>query len=119
MAEEEIKGELVGEVFTYFSHVEVAGIKVTGTMRVGDKIRIKGATTDFEQTIDSMQIERQEVQEAKAGDSIGIKVKDKVRGGDKVYVVERKQTGETTAKKSPAEETTVKKRGRPRKIKQL
>jgi len=88
MAEEEIKGELIGEVFTYFSKVSVAGIKLSGTLKVGDKVRIKGATTDFEITIDSMQIEREEVQEAKAGDSIGIKVPDKVRGGDKIYKIE-------------------------------
>ncbi|MBL7100837.1 MAG: translation elongation factor-like protein [Nanoarchaeota archaeon] len=84
---EKIKGKIVGEVFTYFSKVGVAGIKLTAVLKVGDKIRIKGATTDFEQTVDSMQIEREEVPKAKKGDSIGIKVKDKVRGGDKVYKV--------------------------------
>ncbi len=86
--EEEIKGEVIGEVFTYFSHVSVAGIKLSGTLKVGDKIRIKGHTTDMEITVESMQIERKEVEEAKKGDSIGIKVPDKVRDGDKVYKVE-------------------------------
>ncbi|MBM3199416.1 translation elongation factor-like protein [Candidatus Woesearchaeota archaeon] len=85
---EETSGELVGEVFTYFSKVGVAGIKVTGTIRKGDRLKFKGATTDFEITVDSMQVERQEVEEANAGDSIGLKVPDKVRGGDKVYKVE-------------------------------
>lgn len=85
MAEEEIQGEQVGEVFTYFSKVGVAGIKLSGTLKVGDKIRIKGATTDFEQTLDSIQVDRNEIEEAKEGDKIGIKVKDRVREGDKVY----------------------------------
>ncbi len=85
---EEIQGEEVGEVFTYFGKVGVAGINLKANLKVGDRIRIKGATTDFEQTVDSMQIDRKEVEEANSGDSIGIKVKDKVRGGDKVYKVE-------------------------------
>jgi len=77
----------VGEVFTYFSKVGVAGIKLTGTLNVGDKVHIKGATTDFEQAVDSMQIDRQPVQSAGSGDSIGVKVNDVVRPGDKVYKV--------------------------------
>lgn len=78
--------EEVGEVFTYFSKIGVAGIKITkGKLRVGDKIRIKGATTDFEQVVESMQIEKTPVEEAEAGQSVGIKVKEKVRKGDKVY----------------------------------
>lgn len=77
----------VGEVFTFFSKVEVAGIKLTDTLNVGDKIHVKGSTTDFEQTVDSMQIDREPVQTAGKGDSIGIKVVDRVRPGDKVYKV--------------------------------
>jgi putative protease len=85
--EEEMKQ--VGEVFTYFSKVGVAGVKVTnGTLKVGNKIKIKGATTDMELTINSMQINRENVEEAKEGDEIGIKVEDRVRPGDKVYLVE-------------------------------
>lgn len=117
---EEIKGELIGEVFTYFSHVSVAGIKLSGTLKVGDKIRIKGATTDFEIPVDSMQIERNPVEEAKAGDSIGIKVPDKVRGGDKVYKVEGEAKTEKEAECSccePKTEPPKKKRGRPPKKK--
>ncbi len=110
---EEIKGELVGEVFTYFSQVGVAGIKISGTIKVGDKIRIKGATTDFEMKVDSMQVERQPVEEAKPGDSIGIKVPDKVRGGDKVYKIEFKAEAEAETKT----EAPKKKRGRPAKKK--
>ena len=56
-------------------------------MKVGDTIQVKGATTDFNQEIDSMQVDHNSVEEAKAGDAIGLKVKDKVREHDKVYKV--------------------------------
>ncbi|MBI5253611.1 MAG: translation elongation factor-like protein, partial [Euryarchaeota archaeon] len=61
--------EEVGKVFTYFSKVGVAGIKLSGTLSVGDNIRIKGATTDFEQKVESMQIEHASVQKAESGTS--------------------------------------------------
>ena len=82
MAEKEI-----GKVLTYFSHVEVAAIKLKAKLKVGDKIHIKGSTTDFEKKVDSMQIERKDVKEAKKGDHIGIKVPEKVRPNDKVLLV--------------------------------
>ncbi|MAG38188.1 translation elongation factor-like protein [Candidatus Pacearchaeota archaeon] len=84
---EESLGKEVGEVSDYFSHVEVAALKVSGKISVGDKIRIKGHTTDFEQTIDSMQIDRKDVESVKKGDDVGIKVSDRVRKHDKVYLV--------------------------------
>jgi translation elongation factor EF-1alpha len=77
----------IGEVFSYFSHIGVAALKITAGLKVGDKIHIKGHTTDFEQTIDSIQIEHNSIEKAKKGDDIGIKVADKVRPGDKVYLV--------------------------------
>lgn len=77
----------VGEVSTFFSQVNVAAIKLSDKLKVGDRIHIKGYTTDFEQTIDSIQVERKPLKEAKKGDHIGIKVKEKVRPNDKVYVV--------------------------------
>ena len=82
MAEKEI-----GTVSGYFSHVEVAAIKLTGKLKVGDKIHIKGHTTDFEIKVGSIQIEKESVKEAKKGDHIGIKVPDKVRPNDKVFLV--------------------------------
>jgi translation elongation factor EF-1alpha len=78
----------VGEVFDYFARVEVAAVKVTGRFKVGDSIRIKGATTDFMQQVGSMQIHNKAVEEAKPGDDIGIKVIERVRKHDKVYAVE-------------------------------
>jgi translation elongation factor EF-1alpha len=80
--------EEVGKVQSYFRKIDVAAINiVAGTLSVGDTIRIKGHTTDFTQTVDSMQIEHEQVQTAKPGDSIGIKVKEPVRDHDTVYKV--------------------------------
>lgn len=82
MAEEEI-----GKVMDFFARPVVAGIDLTATLRVGEKIHITGATTDLELTVGSMQINNVSVDEAKAGDQIGVKVPDRVRRGDKVYKV--------------------------------
>lgn len=79
--------ERVGVVRDYFARVGVAGIDLESTIRVGDTIHIKGHTTDLELPVESIQIEHQQVDEAKAGDAIGIKVPDRCRGGDVVYKV--------------------------------
>jgi putative protease len=75
----------VGRVLHFFGHINVAVIEVTDTILVGDKILIKGPTTDIEQTIDSMEIEHAKVKQATAGQSIGMKVKGRVRESDTVY----------------------------------
>jgi translation elongation factor EF-1alpha len=77
----------VGKVSDFFAHVVVAGIDMTGTLKVGDKIHIKGHTTDIEMDVTSMQIDNNNVTEAKKGDSVGIKVPERVRPGDIVYKV--------------------------------
>ena len=82
MAEKE-----VGKVSDFFAHPVVAGIDMTGSMKVGDNIHIKGHTTDIEMVVNSMQIDNQVVDKAKKGDSVGVKVPDRVRAGDTVYVV--------------------------------
>jgi translation elongation factor EF-Tu-like GTPase len=79
--------ELVGTVTDFFAHPVVAGIELTGTLKVGDKIHIKGHTSDLELVVNSMQIDRVDVSQAKVGDSVGIKVSERVRRGDKVYIV--------------------------------
>ena len=83
----EAEAKEIGKVSGYFSQVSVAAIKLTGSLKIGDKVHIKGATTDFEVPVKSMQIERKEVKTAKKGDHIGIKVPDKVRPNDKVFLV--------------------------------
>jgi len=79
--------EIIGKVSDFFAHPGVAGIELTAALKVGDKIRIKGHTTELEMTVDSMQIDNAQVTEAKAGDSIGVKVSDRVRSGDSVYKI--------------------------------
>ncbi len=79
--------EVIGTVSDFFARPVVAGIELTAALKVGDKIQIKGHTTELEMTVDSMQIDNAAVTEAKAGDSIGVKVSDKVRSGDKVYKI--------------------------------
>ena len=77
----------IGKVSSYFSHVGVAAIKLSGKLKVGDKVHIKGHTTDFEEDVSSIQIEKKSVKEAKKGDHIGIKVSEKVRPSDKVFLI--------------------------------
>ena len=77
----------IGKVMDFFAKPVVAGIDMTGEMKKGDKILIKGHTTDIEMVVDSMQIDNANVEEAKAGDQVGIKVPDRVRRGDAVYKV--------------------------------
>ena len=79
--------EVIGKVSDFFARPVVAGIELTATVNVGDKIHIKGHTTDMELTVESMQINNVNVQQAKAGDAIGIKVEERVRRGDTVYKV--------------------------------
>lgn len=77
----------IGEISDFFARPVVAGINLTAPLKNGDKLHIKGHTTDLELAVSSMQINNVNVTEAKAGDSIGIKVTDRVRRGDKVYKV--------------------------------
>jgi len=77
----------VGKVSDFFARPVVAGVSMSGALKVGDKIHIKGHTTDIEIIITSMQINNKNVTEAKRGDSVGIKVPDRVRAGDTVYKV--------------------------------
>ena len=76
----------IGVVSDFFAKINVAAIKLSGALKTGDKIHIKGHTTDFEQAVDSMQIHNKAVEKAKKGDEIGIKVKDRVRRNDKVFL---------------------------------
>jgi selenocysteine-specific translation elongation factor len=79
--------EEIGRVGDFFARPVVAGIDLTGAVKVGDKVHIKGHTTDLEFTIESMQINNVNVTTAKRGDSIGVKVPDRCRSGDTVYKV--------------------------------
>ncbi|MBW2975756.1 translation elongation factor-like protein [Candidatus Woesearchaeota archaeon] len=80
-------GKEIGKVTHYFTNIDVAVIELSGKLKVGDKIRIKGATSDFEQKVDSMQIEHKSIKEAKKGQGIGMKVKEHAREHDVVYKI--------------------------------
>ena len=78
----------VGKVTIFFAKPSVAAIDITaGTLSVGDQIRLKGATTNFEQKIESMEIDRKPVPSAGVGQSVGIKVRERVRPHDRVFKI--------------------------------
>ena len=77
----------MGTVADFFARPVVAGTELTGSIKVGDRLHIVGHTTDLEMLVESMQIENATVQEASAGDAVGIKVPDRVRDGDRIYKV--------------------------------
>jgi len=75
----------IGRITHFFTKISVAVIELTMPLAVGDTIMIKGPTTDFEQIVESMQIEHNDVQRAEAGQSIGLRVAQRVRENDMVY----------------------------------
>jgi len=80
-------GKQIGTISNYFEHVKAAAIKLTAPLKVGDTIRVTGGENEFEQRVESMQINRKEVQSGKKGDEIGIIVDEKVRKGYKVFKI--------------------------------
>ncbi len=88
----------IAEVEHFFGKINVAAFKLKQALKVGDKVHIKGATTDFIQTIDSMQIKHKAVTKAAKGKDIGIRVKGKCRVGDKIFIA--KEDAVVTAKPS-------------------
>ncbi|MHC1610103.1 MAG: translation elongation factor-like protein [Candidatus Methanospirareceae archaeon] len=80
-----VEKKLIGKVTHYFSKIGVAVVELSEDITVGDRIRVEGATTSFEQIVDSMEIENKKVETATAGQSIGLKVKERVRPRDSVY----------------------------------
>lgn len=78
----------IGYVSNFYSKLSVAVVEMTGgNLSAGDTLRFKGHTTDFKAKVVSMQIENESVTEATEGDSIGVKVSERVRKGDKVYKI--------------------------------
>jgi len=79
--------KLIGRITHYFSHLNVCAIELTdGDLKVGDTIHVSGKNTDFTQTVDSMQIEHQNINQAEKGKVVGVKVKNKVRIHDQVFL---------------------------------
>jgi putative protease len=80
--------EKIGEVVKFFAKPSVAAVKIiSGELKAGDKVKFTGFTTDFELTIESMEVNNQKVEKAVSGDYIGLKVTDRVRPGDEVFKV--------------------------------
>lgn len=77
--------ELIGKVSHWYGKISVIGVTLTGRLAVGDTIRVRGRTTDFEQRVTSLQAWHQDITEAKPGDEVGIKVAHRARVGDRVY----------------------------------
>ncbi|MDD5071709.1 MAG: hypothetical protein PHQ42_03165 [Patescibacteria group bacterium] len=87
MAKDPSLGEKIGTVTHYFGKIGVAVLVLEKELKAGDKIRFVGGKDDFEQEVDSMQIDKKQVSEAGKGESVGLKVDEKVRVGDEVYRV--------------------------------
>lgn len=82
-----MKEKRIGVVGHYFNHINVAGIVLEDELSVGDTIHIKGHTSDFTQKVESIQLEHEDLQNAKKGQDVGIKVIEPVRDHDVVYKV--------------------------------
>lgn len=82
-----MKEEEIGVISHYFGKISVGIIDLKDSVKVGDTIRIKGAHDDFTQTVESLQIEHEKIQEGKRGDAVGVKVSQRVHPNDKVYKV--------------------------------
>jgi len=80
-------GELVGKVTHYFDGIGVVVLELSSSLTVGDTIRIVGENIDFNQVVDSMEVDRQKISQAKSGDSVGLKVLQKAKEGCKVYKI--------------------------------
>jgi putative protease len=77
----------VGTITHYYGGLSVGIVTLTDALKIGDKVRVEGATTNFEQDISEMQFEHKSIDEATKGQEVGIKVKDKVREGDEVFIL--------------------------------
>jgi len=77
----------IGRITHYFTNIGVAVIKLSGALSAGDKIHVKGATSDFKQKVASMQVEHEKIEKAKKGQSIGMKVNKPARENDAVFKV--------------------------------
>ncbi|UCD07761.1 MAG: translation elongation factor-like protein [Candidatus Aenigmatarchaeota archaeon] len=82
-----VEKKLVGKITHFFTNIGVGVIDLEGEIKVGDRISKEGSTTNFQQDVKSMQIHNKDVEVAKKGDSIGIKVDDRVREGDQVFKI--------------------------------
>lgn len=84
---EKIEGQLIGKITHYFGKIGVAVIKLSDSLKIGDTIKIVGGEADFNQTVESMEVDYKKVEKAKTGESVGLKIDQKAREGYSVYKV--------------------------------
>lgn len=77
--------QAIGKIIHFYPKISVAVVELSKQLKVGDRIAVEGKANSFEQSVESMQVEHKNVEKAKAGDSIGLKVADHVKEGDTVY----------------------------------
>jgi translation elongation factor EF-1alpha len=77
----------IGKITHYFPHIAVAAATLSGELKVGDRVRVKGHTTDFTETVQSLEIEHRKVERAGPGDDVAFQVSEKARPGDQVFRV--------------------------------
>jgi U32 family peptidase len=82
------KGKKIGEITHYYSHINVGIIKLSENVKIGDRLRFRGFTTDFEQEVADMQCNHENVQVGEKGQEVGVKVDHKVRDKDEVFLIE-------------------------------
>lgn len=80
-------GKKIGEVTHYYTGLQVAIVKLSGSLQVGQTVNFKGATTDFEQEVTDMEFDHEKLEEVEKGKEVGIKVEERVREGDEVLLV--------------------------------
>ncbi|MDX9893571.1 MAG: hypothetical protein RB292_04155 [Patescibacteria group bacterium] len=81
------KSKAIGEITHYFNKLGVAVVALNANLKIGDQIVISGHGREFVQPVDSMQVEHEQVAQAKPGDSVGLKVDQEVKAGDEVSLV--------------------------------
>jgi putative protease len=85
MSEQHDPAEAIGTVTHYFGHLSVAAVELSDRLRIGERVHIQGHTTDLAQTVDSMEVDHQHVDEAGPGDDVALKVDDHVREHDRIF----------------------------------
>ena len=81
------EGQIIGKISHFYPKIGVCVVDLQGMLKAGDTIQIKGSTTDFTQQVESMQVEHKQIEEAKKGDSVGLRVEKPVKPNDMVYLI--------------------------------
>ena len=81
------EGKKIGEITHFFGKMRVGVVKISNTLSIGDSIRIVGGETDFDQTVQSIEVDGKKINKTKKGDLVGLKFSQKVRKGYKVYKI--------------------------------